>query len=286
LYCTLTERVGQEIWPIKYFSVQVKSDPSPWEFPNPESVKWLVQHPLPLFLCVVNKKDASFQIYHTCPRFYAWTIPPPPTKLELIPGTAGPGKSVQWKGGTSYSLSAPILAFSISELHDDVFREEVKKVLKFWIEFEERNLKRVKSGIHEFSMPHEYETNAINSSLITHCVGDPSPEATKRAILSLEVQLSFVAYALWTNGDFAGAVRAALLHRYFFRDGDDFERSVEHFNIWLSNNLGKKDYIFQAIDELGANLDAKLKKVATIHPPTSASSLARLSKEYKLRSDP
>src|SRR5262249_34825585 len=101
LYCTLTERLGKEIWPTAYFSVQVKSDASPWKFPNPESVKWLVQHPLPVFLCVVNKSDASLQIYHTCPRFFASSLPPLPESLELIPGTEGEGMCVQWKDGIS-----------------------------------------------------------------------------------------------------------------------------------------------------------------------------------------
>ena len=54
LYCTLPERIGQEIWPRAYFSVQVKSDTSPWKFPNPQSVRWLVEHPLPVFLVPVS----------------------------------------------------------------------------------------------------------------------------------------------------------------------------------------------------------------------------------------
>ena len=116
VYCTLTERLGQEIWPQAYFSVQVKSNATPWTFPNQQSVKWLIEHPLPVFLCVVNKTDLALQLYHTCPRFYAWSLPPLPEKLELIPGPLGEGKSVQWEGGTSYSLSAPILAFTVSEI--------------------------------------------------------------------------------------------------------------------------------------------------------------------------
>ena len=78
LYCTLTERLGQKIWPRAYFSVQVKSNAKPWKFRDSESVKWLVEHPLPVFLCVVNKADTSLQIYHTFPRFSAWSLPPLP----------------------------------------------------------------------------------------------------------------------------------------------------------------------------------------------------------------
>src|SRR4051794_14153724 len=53
LYCTLTERIGQRLWPIASYNVQVKSTPDPWEFPDERSVKWIVEHPLPVFLCIV-----------------------------------------------------------------------------------------------------------------------------------------------------------------------------------------------------------------------------------------
>ncbi len=73
---------------------------------------------MPVFLCVVNKADTSLQIYHTFPRFSAWSLPPLPKSLELTPGTPGEGEPVQWKDGSSYSLSAPILAFTINLLYE------------------------------------------------------------------------------------------------------------------------------------------------------------------------
>jgi len=264
LYCTLTERLGQEIWPQAYFSVQVKSNATPWTFPAQQSVKWLIEHPLPVFLCVVNKVDVSLQIYHTSPRFQAWSLPPLPEKLELIPGTAGEGECVKWEGGTSYSLSAPILAFTLSEIHNETFREQVKDILKFWIEIEQENLKRVKNAILEFSMPHRYKTNAKgHGGKVTHWLVRPNPEETKRAILSLEVQLAWLAQTLWVNGDIPGAVRVALLHRHWFTDEDDhLARSLTQLNSELGHKLGKTNYVFQAIDELGESLDKKLEKVS------------------------
>src|SRR5258708_5772741 len=57
LYCTLTEQIGQLARVREYFSVQVKSeDHAIWQLNDADSVKWLVEHPLPLFLCRVNKK--------------------------------------------------------------------------------------------------------------------------------------------------------------------------------------------------------------------------------------
>ena len=59
LYCTLTERVGRLSRVRDYFAVQVKSTDDPWEFNDGPSVKWLIEHPIPLFLCIVSKKEGT-----------------------------------------------------------------------------------------------------------------------------------------------------------------------------------------------------------------------------------
>ena len=41
-----------------YYSVQVKSTMTPWVFSSPESVRWIIEHPLPIFLCIVHKTEA------------------------------------------------------------------------------------------------------------------------------------------------------------------------------------------------------------------------------------
>lgn len=263
IYCTLTERLGQQIWPQAYFSVQVKSNATAWTFPNHQSVKWLIEHPLPIFLCVVNKAALELRVYHTCPRFYAWSLPPLPEKLELTPGVVGEGKCVQWEGGTSYSLSAPILAFTVSDIHKEDFREEVREVLKFWIGIEEQNLRRVKNRIFQFSMPAEYKTNSKpGRSVVRHWLVRPTEEDRKQTILLLEPQLTWLAQTLWTSGDISGAVRAALLHRHFFKELHLSEASsLADIHSTLGDKLGKKTYVFQAIDELGANLDKELEKI-------------------------
>jgi hypothetical protein len=47
IYCTLLEQVGQRAWPRAYYSVQVKSTLGEWVFDGPESVRWIIEHPLP-----------------------------------------------------------------------------------------------------------------------------------------------------------------------------------------------------------------------------------------------
>src|SRR5271166_2089714 len=46
MYCTLLEHDGQRAWPRAYYSVQVKSTMKAWTFDNPESVRWIIEHPL------------------------------------------------------------------------------------------------------------------------------------------------------------------------------------------------------------------------------------------------
>jgi hypothetical protein len=57
----------------------------PWD--GEESVRWIIEHPLPIFLCIVNKAEARLLVYHTTPRFAAWILPLHKNRLELIPGT-------------------------------------------------------------------------------------------------------------------------------------------------------------------------------------------------------
>jgi hypothetical protein len=87
IYCTLLEQIGRRAWPRAYYSLQVKSTMDPWVFNGPDSVRWIIEHPLPIFLCVVQKAKAIILVYHTTPRFAVWALPTHPNRLELIPGT-------------------------------------------------------------------------------------------------------------------------------------------------------------------------------------------------------
>jgi hypothetical protein len=140
LHCTLTERVGQRAWPRSYFSVQVKSTTDAWDFKD--SVQWLIEYPLPLFLCVVDKASTRLRVYHTCPRFYSWALPPLPDRLKLVPATGSKGKCTQWEGGTTFSLSAPILDATVLKLQNDNFHRQAWNILRFWAGFDLENLDR------------------------------------------------------------------------------------------------------------------------------------------------
>jgi len=167
IYCTLLERVGQRAWPRAYYSVQVKSTMDPWVFEGRNSVRWFIEHPLPIFLCVVQKAEARILVYHTTPRFALWTMPEFPERFELELGTETQAQTANWPWIGPCKLEAPILNFTISEILETAKIEEVKSVLKFWTEFDAENLARIKNGIQQFVVPADYETNKTKDTART-----------------------------------------------------------------------------------------------------------------------
>jgi hypothetical protein len=159
IYCTLLERDGLRAWPRAYYSVQVKSTMDPWVFEGADSIRWFIEHPMPIFLCIVQKAEARILVYHTTPRFAVWTMPELPERLELILGTETQAVTSNWAWIGPCTLGAPILNFTIPEILDTAKILEVKSVLKFWIDFDVENLVRIKNGIQQFVVPYDYETN-------------------------------------------------------------------------------------------------------------------------------
>jgi Domain of unknown function (DUF4365) len=162
LYCTLTDRVGQRARVREYFSVQVKSgDDVVWPFNDPTSVKWFVDHPLPLFLSTVNKKTGVVRVYHTIPRFQIWALGALPSRVELRPGDGRTGEFDSCAGLPICSLSAPILQVSLRDLTDDVRMKELQDVFNFWVGRDRDNCELVRAGLLRFRRPQSYETNKM-----------------------------------------------------------------------------------------------------------------------------
>ncbi len=163
LYCTLTERVGQLARVREYYSVQVKSgDVANWAFNDPDSVRWLVEHPLPLFLCAVDKKAGLVRVYHSMPRFQIWALPRPmPDSVQLI---GEDGHDGQFDPGTNLptcSLSAPILEIGLSDLADDARMQQLRAVFDYWVGLDRDNCELVRAGLLRFRRPSSYTTNEL-----------------------------------------------------------------------------------------------------------------------------
>jgi hypothetical protein len=96
---------------------RVKSTPNPWVFDKPGSVKWILQYPAPLLLCIVDKKGAQFSVYQLRARLQAAAMAELPTSLTLVP--ASPGKTdpthrpaIGWDADGKMQLGPPILHFA------------------------------------------------------------------------------------------------------------------------------------------------------------------------------
>jgi hypothetical protein len=139
-YCTLTERVGRRAWPQFHYTVQVKSTMSPWTLRSRRSVRWLVEHKFPLFLCVLEKLKARLRLYHTFPRFLLWAFDQKPESLKLVPGEGDEGVATSWEGRDTISLGAPILDRTVVDFLKKTRVEEAKEVIKSWLKAEAYNL--------------------------------------------------------------------------------------------------------------------------------------------------
>jgi hypothetical protein len=240
--------------------VQVKSNLGPWVLEGHDSVSWLIKHPLPVFFCIIDKAAARLRLYHTAPRFYAWSHPPLPDRLELIPTTNHLGRCVQWLNGTTFSLSAPILDASVSDLLDDAFHSEAAKVLKFWADIDVQNLARMTAGLHVFRMPDEYVTNTTKHRAWVEQGVYNDPDVTT-LLESTKRSLSYLATQLHLKGDFGGAVRCALLHRHLaptYAPGDRINSELQNAINEIAPALGEPHFLFRGVDWVNRQIDQVL----------------------------
>jgi hypothetical protein len=156
LYCTLTELVGRLAWPRAHYTVQVKSNEKPWTFGTPESVRWLLEHPLPLFLCTVDKSAASLRVFRTDVRFAANFPRTPPKQVRLH--VHAPENLEQSDEVFDLLLREPILDATIVKLLDESVRALWKAILFDWVGVEEESLLRWRLGVKSIVDP-TYRTN-------------------------------------------------------------------------------------------------------------------------------
>jgi hypothetical protein len=212
LYCTLTERLGQRARVREYFTVQVKSNEEPWTFDDAESVRWLIEHPTPLFLCTVSNKDLRVRVYHVFPRFYAWALGVWPPTLQLTPGKGSAGEVLRWEDGSSFSLSAPVIEAGISDLTDDNQLGRLKAVFSQWVDFDRENCDLIRQGLPRFRMPNSYVTNKLSTELFEGGLSlSAEPGVVDRGLLRLAEALECLGGFLGNMGDRAFALEAAML---------------------------------------------------------------------------
>ena len=221
LLCTLVERDGQRAWARSLYTVQVKSTMDPWVFEGQQSVRWLVEHPTPLYLCVVDKSSGRVRVYQTSQRFYVWGRGQLPNRISLLPTTEQEGGRPQWpEDGEDFSLDAPILDFSIADFLPTQFVTVAKNTLETWIKIDEQNLRLFRNGIRKFVVPIKYTTNQspdirTSASYKRHKTL-ATPEEMDEALPPFQDSLENMGMEFFKAGDIRGATLALLLHRHVF----------------------------------------------------------------------
>lgn len=212
LYCTLSDRIGQRAVVGDYFVVQVKSGTDPRLFEYQESVKWLVEYPVPLFLACVDKKTGILRVYHVTPRFYVWAMGELPNRLVLTLEDTEAGISVEWKNGEEFSLSAPIIQVNCSDLISDEKMKALKEVFKCWVQIDRENCDLIRYGLLRFRMPYSYRANQSPSGGVVEIgLAAAEPHLLDRGILTSAESAECIGGQLGRLGDLSGSLRAALL---------------------------------------------------------------------------
>lgn len=194
LYCTLTERVGQLARVREYFSVQVKSgDDANWSLNDSASVKWFVEHPLPLFLCAVDKKAGLVRVYHTISRFQIWALGAAATGcVELTAEEGHQGAFDACANLPTCSLSAPVLEIGLRDLTDNFRMTQLRSVFEYWVALDRENCELVRAGLPLFRRPSSYQTNKLPSTTVQIGASTADDDLLNRGILCLAEALDSV----------------------------------------------------------------------------------------------
>src|SRR5262249_28611267 len=117
----------QRIWPIEYYTVQVKSTEGPWVFSSKKSVEQLFKVPLPVFFCIVRKKELRLRVYSTLNRLSV--LEETAAELHLFPGDTHKGMPRSHGETNKISLGEPILDFTMNQIVDTAFARNAKQIL-------------------------------------------------------------------------------------------------------------------------------------------------------------
>ena len=189
------------------------------------------------------------------------------------------GRFVQWSTSYDFSLSAPILDFTISQLGNDAFFENARGTLEHWIKADNHNLDLIRAGLLRFRMPHIYSTNAPGqTSVIEHSRSAPDDELLERGIRQLREALNCIGSQLFHRKDLPGAVKAALLSRHLvsafpqFLQDRDYPGDLSLLFHQLANDMPgvRRDYFYAGIDEIERIVHAAVPQ--RVDPPSAAAS--------------
>ena len=264
LYCTLTGRIGRRAVVTDYFVVQVKSTAEPWRFPDRDSVNWLVNYPVPIFLAWVDKKTGTLRIYQVFPRFMVAANGTLPTELTLVPEDEENGSCVVWSGGTEHSLSAPILQITIADLLDVEKISGLRGVFTEWVRYDRENIELLRRGLLRFRMPYSYTVNHNpTGGVVEQGLGMPSIADLLNGISAAAEAVECVGGQLGRNEDRLAALFAMLFVNHVFKTYPEAFKTLPRWQHRFSGDLGllfnkllnvalggSQKYLYDGIDTL------------------------------------
>jgi len=247
----------------------VKSETGPWVFKDANEIRWLLEHPLPLFLCVVDKKTLRLEVYHTSPRFHLWASAAKPERLELSFADGVDGCNTQYSGDDEhFSLSVPIWSATLVELQNTEVQEAFGKVMRAWIGVEVSNLHRIRSGVNLYSMPAKYKTNDPDifrgGEVFQGTIRVPDLSVATRNVGECVNSLSG---HLYRKGDLAGAARCALLLRHLFPDDTAMSWDTYPLQEAINGATGSSGYVFAGVDALSRLINEQLDGMMQVGAP-------------------
>jgi hypothetical protein len=230
----------------------------PWHFNDRNSVKWLVEHPNPLFLCKVDKKKLRLRIFHLLPRFEVWASGTLPERLELVPGEAA--SEFSWSDGWRFGLADPIVEASLDDIVDTDRMEKLREVFSAWVRLDQENCDRIRQGLFRFRRPSRYRVNEVPT--VDGQIDCIQPDLTllKRGLLRLPEALECIGGQVGKSKNYAFALKAALLLDHMQKEysdvfaGENFWRSRapgqlgEVVNGRLNGALEKASYLYAGLD--------------------------------------
>lgn len=214
LYCTLVRPEGKLGIVTHYYSVQVKSGFMPWELKDAHAVKWLVNHPTPLFLACVDKQKHTMSIYQTLKRFvYGFSGR---DQLTLLPSRDEEAEISNMDFMKDESLLAPIVNLRLEDFYDEDQLNRLHEVFKYWVDLDTRMCVWRQMGILRLSVRSTYRTNSIPSAAFNTEIGfmGAREDQMLKAMQSAVETVDYLRAVLRKSGDATTAEAAdALLDR-------------------------------------------------------------------------
>lgn len=163
-YCVLSESEGNLLRAGPFFTVQVKNGKKDLIYEKAHEIEWIKKQDNPFFVCVSNRGDQTVEIYSTWNRLNGFLLSHAskiilsfqPLEIDYPNAFTKPDKSEQF-----IPLGKPILKVSIHDILDNYKKDELKNILKRWIEIDRENIVNSQTGMFWVVGPQKYQTNVL-----------------------------------------------------------------------------------------------------------------------------